>query len=154
MARLIEKKLKKGRKAFFGVCHAGMGEFIIPIFYNNAQLLGFITVGPFVISDKTVLRRIGKLFRNDAISCNLAIKYYSELNKIDRFKLSMIIGMFKIAAEHISLVHHQNILSGKYVERQNITDKEEIILNKIFAYIHQNFEKDLCLEKISKSSTK
>lgn len=149
MTSLIEKKLKKTGEAFWGVCHAGIGEYIIPIIYKSTQLLGFITIGIFNPPDHIAKHRINNLYRSNRIDIDLAIKYYSELNNTAKFDLSAIIGMFEIVAEYISLLHHQNVLSGKYIERQRVAFREEILLNKTLEYIQKNFKEDLCLQKIS-----
>lgn len=150
MSNLIENKLRKRAQPFFGVCHAGVGEYIVPITYKNKQIIGFITIGPFNVPEKIIRRRVEKMRRFNQIDYNLAKRYYCSISKIDIPDSSWITGMFKIVAEHLSLIHYCNVISGKYIKKQTGTFREEIILNKIFEYINQNFYNNLSLQNISK----
>lgn len=149
MAKIIKRKLQKSPNPFFGICHAGIGELIYPIIYDKNILIGFITIGPFSISDLKSRQRIRKLSLNNSINYNQAIKHFHDIDKVNINQVPSITGMFEIVADYFSMVHHQNILNGKYIEKKPYTLKEEITLNKILEYININYKEDLHLDKIS-----
>ena len=57
----IRKKLEEnGRKPFYGACHAGVGEYVVPV-EKDGRLLGFISVGSFR-GDAGKMRRAAKKY--------------------------------------------------------------------------------------------
>ncbi|MFV0413723.1 MAG: PocR ligand-binding domain-containing protein, partial [Oscillospiraceae bacterium] len=51
MIRKMYNKLDAKNAAFFGVCHAGLGEYVVPISYKEI-LLGSINIGFFQTNEK------------------------------------------------------------------------------------------------------
>lgn len=64
MIRLMHDKLKHTKASYFGSCHGGLGEYVIPIF-SDGVLLGSVNAGFFPIPDRTVRRRICKSCRQE-----------------------------------------------------------------------------------------
>lgn len=57
MIRGMYEKLERIQKTYFGVCHGGLGEYVIPI-YSGTTLLGSINAGFFPVKACKVERRI------------------------------------------------------------------------------------------------
>ena len=59
MIRPMRLKCDKTQQVYFGMCHAGLGEYIIPIF-SDEILLGALNVGFFQNDENRTVKRIAR----------------------------------------------------------------------------------------------
>ena len=71
VARMVRSCYKRLGRTYFGMCHAGLGEYVVPIFDGDV-LLGSINAGFFQSNEgkTTRLPRLGTAFRRRYRSCH------------------------------------------------------------------------------------
>jgi ligand-binding sensor protein len=95
----IAEKGRVQKGTFYGMCHAGVEEYIVPIACNG-QLIGTINTGVFCSHTKVGERFVKRISQSSALNETTLLKlYYSSLNmKVPGIeKINSLLG---IAAEY------------------------------------------------------
>lgn len=140
MIRRMYNKCKTARKTFFGLCHAGLGEYVVPI-YSGDVLIGCINAGFFQVDERRVQARICRACRHaPALDCQEALALYREgVQTADVDVDSMLIGL-ELLAEYLGQTYTilQTTHSAPAAVRSYLTSSEDTILSHAMEYIRLN----------------
>ena len=84
---------KNTSKPFWGMCYAGIEEYVFPL-YSSSEMFGFVCVSGYAVNKKEALRRIDTVSKEFMINRNELLHIYQSLNheKPDINTLSAIIN--------------------------------------------------------------
>lgn len=140
MIRKMHHKCKNNCETFYGMCHAGLFEYVTPI-VNQDIIIGTINVGFFNTNEKLSLRQIRqvcasspsldeqtarRLFHNSISSPTLPP---AELLPM----LELIAGYLSMTYDSIRNTHHA------LTKKRQTSGSEDTILSHAAAYVRQNF---------------
>lgn len=140
MIRRMYTKCKRGRETYFGLCHAGLGEYVVPI-YSGDVLIGCINAGFFQVSERRTQARICRACRHaPALDREEALKLYREgVQTADVDVGSMLVGL-ELLAEYLGQTYSilQSTHSAPPSVRSYLTSSEDTILTHAMEYIRLN----------------
>lgn len=140
MIRLMHDKLERTRKSYFGSCHCGLGEYVIPI-YSDQVLLGSINVGFFPIAPKKLTRRICKSCAMEpALDAERAMLLYNTCIQTPAVSADAILPGLEMLAEYLGQTYHNmqrtHLPEGAEIRRRE--SNEDLILTQAIEYILHN----------------
>lgn len=140
---LIYDKMSDG--AFFGMCYAGVEEYIIPVIHKGKKL-GFFSVGSYRVNEKKAQRRLRSIAtRHDMSQDVLNTCYHNGLTATlpDR---NEVFTVFSVAARLLGYIYDEMIaLHGEGGETDS---NEDYIYQHILSYINQNYMNKIGVEEI------
>lgn len=161
---LIQNKLNIRRQAYYTYCHAGVGEYIVPIIVarqGQEFVVGAVTVGGFYSEQWAEKKK--SLMNTYQIDEAIADEFYKLSFRKKEYDLTLIEEKMAIIAEYIALVYqgidveekgeiknqfNQNYIIGHVVAYLKMHYKEEITLKQVAlfchcspSYISHNFKK-------------
>ncbi len=147
--KIAEKSIKL-QSPFYGICHAGVGEYIIPIDYQG-NLLGVINVGVFQIEADLATYLVRKVCKRSGLSEEVAKELYFQSLTQNPPSLKTITDTFAIIADYLGDIHSiiQSSNSGLKPGKKRYYSSEDSILAHILDYIKQNYREPLTVEEIS-----
>ena len=140
-----------GGKPFYGVCHAGVGEYVIPIKADDI-VLGAITAGFFIerpdLSRHLILRRS---------RASQKIDYEKACELFDRYivpsaaGLEQMLTFLEIVAEYLATtyLHLKNIHSGEKLPARRYNSHEDTIVAHALEYISRNFASQILVRDVA-----
>jgi AraC-like DNA-binding protein/ligand-binding sensor protein len=151
MIRKIYNKCDREKKYFFGYCHAGVGEYVIPIYDENI-LLGSINVGYFRSSQGDSYLRL-----QSACECGMpldkdkALALYKENIQDAKVDPQMILPGLEMLAEYLGHSYHtlQQIVEDKKEPGHYRQSNESLIVTTAINYIHENACKHITADELS-----
>lgn len=149
MGDQIEKKCLKVRKTFFGVCHAGVGEYIVPMFTADGVFLGYISVGCFQFKGEILKKRISNLSKKSKL---LITKVHSNFNNLMEkvpYDCDTITEAFGMVVAYLVNAYRD---CEKYLplksQSTNYTN-EDLLLSRIIDSIRRNYTGALSVSILS-----
>ena len=127
---------------FYGVCHAGAGEFIYPITYND-QLLGIINIGMYdsISSENTqIINRMCEGSELDGekalelFKCNMKGNHDADREKEMHSNFNFLCCYLGNCFDKLSVDYH----AIKYLKRKH-NSSEDFILSHCIQYIRSNY---------------
>jgi AraC-like DNA-binding protein/ligand-binding sensor protein len=149
MKKPIAEKCRTQKRTFYGMCHAGVEEYILPIVCND-QVIGTLNAGVYRSHGKAGQRLVKKIAQDFPLDeATLMEHYYSSLseNTPDMEKINSLLG---IAAEYISKIYYDFSLA--YPELLNnirFNSSEDNILSHTLAYIKRNYKEQISVLEIA-----
>ncbi|BCJ98479.1 helix-turn-helix domain-containing protein [Anaerocolumna chitinilytica] len=151
MKKPIAEKCRVQKGTFYGMCHAGVEEYIVPITCNG-QLIGTINAGVFCSHTKVGERFVKRISQSSALNETALLKlYYSSLNmKIPGIeKINSLLG---IAAEYIARIYSDISLSHPDVlNNLRYNSSEDNILGHTLAFVKKNYKNQISVQDIAHS---
>lgn len=140
MIRLTHDKLERTGKSYFGSCHCGLGEYVIPI-YNDGILLGSINAGFFPIPETKFRHRICKSCSLEpALNTEHALLLYSTSIRMATVSADVILPGLEMLAEYLgqtySNMQRTHPPEGSEIRRRE--SNEDMILTQAIEYILHN----------------
>jgi len=140
MIRLMHDKLERTGTAYFGSCHCGLGEYVIPI-YSGSMLLGSINAGFFPIPREKVLQRIRKSCAQEPpLDCERAMELYRACIRPASVDPAQILPPLQMLAEYLGQTYRnmQRTHPAPDAEIHRRESNEDIILTQAIEYILHN----------------
>jgi AraC-like DNA-binding protein/ligand-binding sensor protein len=136
---------------FYGVCHAGVGEYVIPIKVDNI-VLGAITAG-YVPCRPELSRYLIK--RRSRVSAN--INYETACDLFNRYITPATIDtkqmrvLLEIVAEYLSTtyLHLKDIHSGDDLPARRSISHEDTIIAHALEYIRRNYASQIKVKDVA-----
>lgn len=135
----------KNTKPFFGMCHAGICEFVFPLVTD--ETLGFISVTGYCSDIKKAKIRIERIASDVFVGEKQLFKQYElstskELPDFDEMKILVnpLCHMIYKLDDYTSLYHY---------DKDDFSTNEEFIVNQLISNLHRNFSSKLTLETLS-----
>lgn len=151
---MIPKMLKKSielRDRFYGTCHAGLSEFVIPIINQN-NVIGAITFGSFIDENSNIESRLNKLSQkhpslsNDILHLKLSETTQCKIkNPEDVLLVLEIIAQFLAHSYDKFDVTNNQVLISKGEVKSEIDD----VVDFCIQYIKDHLTEKIKIEDIS-----
>lgn len=145
---LMSNKLKKTKKAYYGFCHAGVGEYIVPIMVTQkgeSQVIGAVTLGGFYSREWSKKRDgLEEVYRikSSELDKNYEISFHENV-----YDLTMIEEKLAVVAEYIGLLCQDQIFQD-HGKQKNQFDQNYII-GHAMAYIKNHFKENIQLKEVA-----
>lgn len=140
MIRGMFDKLERTKQTYFGVCHGGLGEYVVPI-YSGETLLGSVNAGFFPVSARKVERRICRsCAKEPALDPEEAKKlYYSCIHAPTIHPEDLLPGL-ELVAEYLGQTYLilQRTHAAPETTVRYYTSSEDTILSHAMEYIRHN----------------
>jgi len=126
---------------FYGVCHAGVGEYVVPIKSGNI-VLGAITAGFFPVRfdlSRYLIRR--KCHSTLNIEYNTACHLFDQYITPATIEAEKMLILLEMAAEYlaISYLHLKDIHSNEKIPSRRYYSNEDTIIAHALEYIKKNY---------------
>lgn len=150
MKKPIAEKCRAQKSIFYGMCHAGVEEYIIPIICNS-QIVGTLNAGVFRSHSKAAERSIKRIAQSTPLEeATLLNMYYLSLssNTPDTEKINSLLG---VAAEYISRIYYDFSLSyPELINNIRYNSSEDNILSHTIEYIKRNYRDQISVIDIAR----
>ncbi len=150
MKKPIAEKCRVQKSTFYGMCYAGVEEYIVPILYNG-QLIGTINAGVFCSHSKVGERFVKRVSQSSKLNESILLKLYATSLNTNTPEIEKINSLLGIAAEYISRIYYDFSLS--YPELMNNTkynSSEDNILSHTLEYVKRNYKKQVSVPDIAR----
>jgi AraC-like DNA-binding protein len=149
MGTYIEKKCITDRSPFYGYCHAGAEEFIMPVFANDNELIGILAAGNFKSNNPKSICRIEKINNSGIFENGNLEDCYHMLPDAPPLSLEMLENALGIAAKYLADLYirpaNEN-LTPSYTE---FNTNENGILGKVLDIISKHSEQALSVPELA-----
>lgn len=149
----IEDKLISNSNNFFGYCHAGVPEYVVPLQHKNS-LFGYISIHGMKGEANTVENHIEKLSKEYGIDLLKLQTFYNESFEGNRSKISPIVeNSLALVAEYIEHIYARLKLTS---EKQAPFSEEKFnieidLLPRILQFINMNHNKKITVKDIAEA---
>ena len=148
--KMYEKIEKENCEYFYGTCHAGLGEYVIPIRYEKT-LLGSINIGFF---QKDPIIEFGKMKHTCEIMPLLHFDYakqlYNESIETPAIRSEELLPTFFLLAEYLG--HTHEILAVLHPELSRFrysSSNEDDILSHALNFINMNYYHHISVDDLA-----
>lgn len=136
---------------FFGLCHAGLGEYVIPITYED-NLLGSINLGFFQPDESRTRRRIARVCaQSDHLDEKIALRLYEENIHTAEIDLESALPACRMVAEYLGFtyqnmreIHKVNRLANRYYN-----SSEDTIISHAIEYIRLHYNQKITAHQLA-----
>ncbi|MTQ95664.1 helix-turn-helix domain-containing protein [Pseudoflavonifractor sp. BIOML-A6] len=140
MIRLMYNKCEKHQGAYFGVCHAGLGEYVLPI-RSGGTLLGSINAGFFQTTPRLTEARIRRTCRRcSPLNADEALHLYRTSIQNPVVEAKDILPGLELLAEYLGQTYRmlQPTHTQPNAARRYHNSSEDNILTHAIEYIRLN----------------
>lgn len=140
MIRGMYNRLEHTKATYFGVCHGGLGEYVVPVFSDD-MLLGCINAGFFPVNASRVERRIcHSCAQEPPLDANEARKLYKACIMTPTIDPADLLPGLELLAEYLSQTYRvfQQTHAKPNAAIRYHTSSEDTILSHAIEYIQQN----------------
>lgn len=140
MIRRMFNKCEKIQTTYFGICHAGLGEYVIPI-YSGDILIGSINAGFFPVDVKRAEYRINRTCqRTPALEADKALELYHSCIRPASVDVDTMLVSLELLAEYLGQIYFilQSTHNVPATSRRYVDSSEDTILTHAIEYIRHN----------------
>lgn len=151
MIRKMYNKCEKVKGCYFGMCHAGLGEYVIPI-VNQGTLLGSINIGFFPVSKNRSQFRIKKVCESSNIlSTDTAIELFENYIQEPTINPKSLIPMMEVISEYLSLTYTniQSTHTAPSLIKKRYNSSEDTIITHAIEFIRQYYNTKIGVSDIA-----
>lgn len=151
MIRPMYNKCLADDGGFYGMCHAGVYEYVIPVRLND-DLLGSINVGCFPGKNKTAHFLVKRLFRDSDMSLQKkAIEMFDRHILPTSIQFERFIPEMLLLAEYLgqTYVNFQSSHVSRSIAALPRESLEDIIVPHAIEYINQNYQSKISVKQIA-----
>ncbi|MDL2323886.1 AraC family transcriptional regulator [Ruminococcaceae bacterium OttesenSCG-928-A16] len=152
MIKKMREKSERTHNTYFGMCHAGLGEYVTPI-VSRGVVIGTLNAGFFDVGRKRSNHCISRVCR--------ASSQLEEAHALELFESNIsepfidpneLIPIMEMLADYLAL-SYENLLdthdASEHVHRHNTS--EDTILSHAGKYIRQNFIHPISISELAES---
>lgn len=151
MIRRMHGKCKSVGNTFFGMCHAGLGEYVVPI-YSGELLLGSINAGFFQMNENRTESRIQRTCRHDPpLDCQEALRLYHLSIQEPTVNVEQMLAGLELLSEYLgqtySILQQTHNLPNPAASYHD--SSEDTILTHAVDYIRKNIRKHISVAELA-----
>ena len=148
MIRKMNNRFRKDRCTFFGMCHAGLYEYVTPII-NGDFIIGTINIGFFGGYDALALNRIHHVCaQSELLSEEEAVRLYRKSFTPPTISPEVLIPTMELIAEYLSMTY-DTIKDTHDASMRRRSSNEDTILSHASEYIRQNFTEQIRVSELA-----
>lgn len=140
MIRRMYDKCRRDQTTFFGMCHAGLGEYVVPI-RSGDTLIGSINAGFFQVNDRRTAYRICRACRQvPPLDAQHALTLYGDCIQSADIDVDAMLAGLEMLAEYLGQIYSglQSTHASAPASRRYFTSSEDTILTHAMEYIRLN----------------
>lgn len=138
-------------EGFFGVCHAGVKEYVIPIFYKSI-LVGAMMAGPFACDKDRAESSFKKLHDKYALDTKtLRAKYHKNIlpNKIDMEVFTCELRLCVLYLQNIIEQHVNPDVLAAFLEQHTLKSHKSQMIDRALEYIASHLHEKITIQDIA-----
>lgn len=142
--KLIRSKCRGGQPSFYGLCHAGMGGFVFPVF-SDSLFIGYICFNGYKSEIGELNKRLNRLHGLTGIGIDELRKRYEASardNDIDASKLAVLAAPIVHMLRELYAEIENGIKNELGTARQNLN-------LQLISYIYQNSAEDISIASVA-----
>ncbi len=150
MIRQMNHKCRQNSQTYFGMCHAGLYEYVTPII-NREDVIGTVNIGFYNCNDKLSRHRIHTVCRESALlDEETAVWLFGESITAPSLPPDGLIPMIELAAEYLSMTYdtirgtHQSV-----TKKRQYSNNEDTILSHAAEYVRQHFTNHIAARELA-----
>lgn len=145
----VAEKCAKVKQPFYGMCYAGVEEFVVPIFHQD-ELVLTIFAGAFRTRQKTALYRMKKIAKAYNLSYETLLEHYYSSLSPEAVQPELINSLLSIAAQYLRYIYTDAIseLPLDSVKMKKNTNSDHILIHAL-EFIHNNYCEQIFVSQIS-----
>ncbi len=152
MIRRMYHKCERTGHTYYGMCHAGLGEYVIPIF-DGKTLIGSINAGFFQNQEHKTLRRIcHACARKPCLDPEAAEQLYRQSIRTPSVDVAHMLSALEMLAEYLGQTYH--LLRSAQPHSDTIgryhNSSEDTILAHALEYIRIHCKNRITVTELSK----
>lgn len=150
MIRGIYSRCCREQKTYFGICHGGLGEYVIPIFHTG-NLLGSIHAGFFPVKEGRAEHRICRTCAIEpALDPEIAKELYHQYVKTPTIAPEELLPGLEMLAEYLAQTYQlPQYAQEKPAASRHSVSSEDVILTHALEYIRQNFHNKITVVELA-----
>jgi len=146
----ICNKFENTNSMLYGMCHAGIEEFILPVKYKG-KLIALIHAGSFCSNEYKSIKRIKNICKKYKFDEKLLLEsYFANVQREVPDKNSIEILLNAAAVCISSIYSHIEPMLNDLNNNKKSSFRENYILLHILEYIKQNYKEDITASDISR----
>lgn len=142
------QKLNRTHQAYYGYCHAGVGEYVVPIMverYGEKVVIGAVTVGGFY--HDSWLKKSASLSEVYRIDLKDLTHHYEKSFSDRTISLTELENKVEIIAEYIGLLCQDSL--QEFTTKIRYQYDQNYMVAHVIAYLKNHFEREIKLEKVA-----
>lgn len=150
MIRKMHHKCSNNNETFYGMCYAGLFEYVTPIVNHNI-VIGTINVGFFNSNDRLSLRQIKRLCASsDILDEETAIELFRSSVSRPHQSPETLLPMMELIAEYLSMTYDSiRKTHDTQTRKRQTSSSEDTILSHAAEYVRQNFTNHISASELS-----
>ncbi|MDF2803047.1 MAG: DNA-binding protein AraC-type, partial [Anaerocolumna sp.] len=149
MKKPIAEKCRRLRGTFYGRCHAGVEEYILPIFSND-QLIGTVHAGVFSSYERNSVRSVKEIARSARLNEHMLLELYHGAISSQVPEVHKINSLLGIAAEYIRRIYDDfTITNPKLFSHIRFNSGEDNILGHTLEFIKRNYKEQISVLEVA-----
>lgn len=138
-----ERRLERDPRAYCGVCHAGVKEYVCPI-WSDGRLIGSVNAGVFAAEKRYVRRYLERVCRKSHLEVERALELYKTCISASQVDEERLFVNLEMIANAFSLIFARVNVHGEYVAmRPSTVITHNSIISDALEYLKQNYLEDL-----------
>ena len=143
MGQGVMRRLERDPRAYCGVCHAGVKEYVCPI-WSDGRLIGSVNAGVFAAEKRYVRRYLERVCRKSHLEVERALELYETCISASRVDEERLFVNLEMIANAFSLIFARVNVHGEYVAmRPSTVIMHNSIISDALEYLKQNYLEDL-----------
>lgn len=143
MGQGVMRRLERDPRAYCGVCHAGVKEYVCPI-WSDGRLVGSVNAGVFATEKRYVRRYLERVCRKSHLEVERALELYETCISASRVDEERLFVNLEMIANAFSLIFARVNVHGEYVAmRPSTVIMHNSIISDALEYLKQNYLEDL-----------
>lgn len=137
---------KASNGAYYGTCHAGVCEFVVPIFHAQ-KAVGFISVGGYRLPAEQSHKYLSKIHTTYHLPIEALSDYYENALDSRIPDLAFVTAMITPAARMLEMIYGELIRLNK--EQPPLTSSKVLMNSRIIGYIENYYNTNITVKQIS-----
>ena len=152
MIRKMHDKLLRTKKPFFGVCHAGLGEYVVPV-YSGELLLGTVNAGFFQTNEARTRWCIAHACRcSEGLETERALELYAANIATPTIPVDDLLVELQLVAGHLGQSYQalNNTHAAPNMARRYQNSSEDTIFSHAVEYVRINCTQHVSLPELAR----
>ncbi|MFV0343247.1 MAG: AraC family transcriptional regulator [Anaerocolumna sp.] len=149
MKKPIAEKCRKLKGTFYGKCHAGVEEYILPIFFND-QLIGTLHAGLFSTNRKENEQYIKEISMSTGWDETMLLALYQKSTNSQVPEIHKVNSLLSIAVEFISRIYDDFTKSNpNFISNTRFSSGEDTIIGHTLEFIKRNYREKISVIEVA-----
>jgi len=145
----IAKKCMKVKDTFYGMCFAGVEEFVVPVFHNQTLIM-VIFAGIFRQHQNLGLYIIKKITEQYDLNYETLLQYYYSSLSPTVLDVKTVRSLLSVIAQYLEYIYKDLYSHSKIMNNAKTNTTADYILIHALEFIDRNYHRPLSVSQIAK----